>query len=78
MRLLKAGRHLQDRVRWFTQAKVVGGGSSMNAQIYTRSNRRDYDAWADECGWAFRGFPCLRVADLSRAFGHQRELARFN
>jgi choline dehydrogenase-like flavoprotein len=36
---------MNDRVFWYTQAKVVGGGSSINAQIYTRGNAGDYDAW---------------------------------
>ncbi len=37
--------HLDGRVLWYTQAKVIGGGSSINAQIYTRGNAQDYDAW---------------------------------
>jgi choline dehydrogenase-like flavoprotein len=47
---------LGGRSLWFTQAKVIGGGSTINAQIYTRGNRLDYDAWADEhgCpGWSY-------------------------
>jgi choline dehydrogenase-like flavoprotein len=50
-------RHLGGRVIWYTQAKVIGGGSSINAQLYTRGNRRDYDAWVDEAdceGWSYR------------------------
>jgi choline dehydrogenase-like flavoprotein len=50
-------KHMQDRVLWYTQAKVLGGGSTINAQIYTRGNARDYDAWRDEAGcsgWGFR------------------------
>ena len=49
-------RHMNDRVLWYTQARVIGGGSTINAQIYTRGNAGDYDAWADEegCGgWRF-------------------------
>src|SRR5215211_1617884 len=38
-------RHLNDRVLWYTQAKVIGGGSSINAQVYTRGNALDYDEW---------------------------------
>ena len=33
-------KHLNGRVIWYTQAKVVGGGSSINAQLYTRGNAR--------------------------------------
>lgn len=49
-------RHLNGRVLWYTQAKVIGGGSSINAQIYTRGNAEDYDGWAyrDGCtGWGY-------------------------
>ncbi|MFN8830721.1 MAG: GMC family oxidoreductase [Labrys sp. (in: a-proteobacteria)] len=49
-------KHLNDRVLWYTQAKVIGGGSSINAQVYTRGNRGDYDAWAYEercAGWSY-------------------------
>ena len=40
-------KHLNDRVLWYTQAKVLGGGSTINAQVYTRGNARDYDAWGE-------------------------------
>lgn len=38
-------RHMQGRVFNYTQARVIGGGSSLNAQIYTRGNAADYDDW---------------------------------
>ncbi len=50
-------KHLNGRVIWYTQAKVVGGGSSINAQLYTRGNAKDYDAWVTEAGcegWSYR------------------------
>jgi len=50
-------RHLNNRVLRFTQARVIGGGSSINAQIYTRGAPADYDAWAREAGalgWSYR------------------------
>ena len=31
-------RHMNGRVLRYTQAKVIGGGSTINAQIYTRGN----------------------------------------
>ncbi len=48
-------KHMKDRVLWYTQAKVIGGGSTINAQIYTRGNRLDYDTWAQMgCkGWDY-------------------------
>ena len=49
--------NMNDRVLWYTQAKVVGGGSTINAQVYTRGNAVDYDAWRDRAGcdgWSYR------------------------
>jgi choline dehydrogenase-like flavoprotein len=64
-------RHLNGRVLRYTQAKVIGGGSTINAQIYTRGNARDYDAWAEEegCeGWSYREV----LAYFKRAEDNQR------
>ena len=49
-------RQLNGRVLSYTQAKMLGGGSSINAQIYTRGHPADYDGWAnDGCeGWSYR------------------------
>src|SRR4051794_1545235 len=50
-------KHLGGRVIWDTQAKVIGGGSSINAQLYTRGDARDYDAWVSEAGcagWSYK------------------------
>jgi choline dehydrogenase-like flavoprotein len=50
-------KHLDGRVIRYTQAKVIGGGSSINAQLYTRGNAMDYDAWVTEAGctgWSYR------------------------
>jgi choline dehydrogenase-like flavoprotein len=48
-------KHMQNRILWYTQAKVIGGGSTINAQIYTRGNRLDYDGWAQAgcTGWGY-------------------------
>lgn len=48
-------RHMKDMTIRFTQARVIGGGSSINAQIYTRGNPLDYDEWRQMgCeGWSY-------------------------
>src|SRR6476646_5677173 len=43
-------KRLNGRVIWYTQDKVIGGGSSINAQLYTLGNAKDYVAWAIEAG----------------------------
>ncbi|WP_293868301.1 GMC family oxidoreductase [uncultured Alsobacter sp.] len=65
-------RHLDNRVLWYTQAKVIGGGSSINAQIYTRGNRADYDGWVSEAGcegWGYADvLPYFRRAEDNQRF----------
>ncbi len=48
-------KHLAGRVLRFTQAKVIGGGSSINAQLYNRGNKLDFDEWRQKgCeGWSY-------------------------
>ncbi|WP_299611037.1 GMC family oxidoreductase [uncultured Tateyamaria sp.] len=48
-------RSMQGKVFNYTQAKVIGGGSAINAQIYTRGAAQDYDEWRQMgCdGWAY-------------------------
>ncbi|WP_120633587.1 GMC family oxidoreductase [Ruegeria sp. EL01] len=49
-------RHARDRVIPMAQGKVLGGGSSINAQVFTRGHPTDYDRWASSegCpGWSF-------------------------
>jgi len=39
--------HLDGRVHDIPQGNVLGGGSSVNAQVYMRGRPSDYDAWDD-------------------------------
>jgi choline dehydrogenase-like flavoprotein len=51
------GRDLGGRTMVYPQAKVLGGGSSINAQVFTRGCPEDYDGWANEegcAGWSYR------------------------
>lgn len=65
-------KHLKGRVLRYTQAKVIGGGSSINAQLYTRGNAADYDMWASEegCeGWDYRSvLPYFKRAEDNQRF----------
>jgi len=65
-------RQMQDRVLWYTQAKVLGGGSTINAQVYTRGAPAIYDRWQSEhgCdGWDYEAvLPYFRKAEDNQRF----------
>jgi choline dehydrogenase len=44
---------------YWPRGRVLGGSSSMNAMIYIRGNRRDFQAWRDEHGCAGWGYEDL-------------------
>lgn len=55
-------RHANGREIPYAQARVLGGGSSINAEVFTRGHPGDYDGWAEQgaAGWGF--------ADIQRYF----------
>jgi choline dehydrogenase-like flavoprotein len=67
-------RHLGNRVLRFTQARVLGGGSTINAQIYTRGHPLDYAEWRQAgCeGWAYDEIlPYFRKAEDNDSFDNR-------
>ena len=67
-------RQLKDRVIRYTQARVIGGGSSINAQIYTRGNAADYDEWRQMgcLGWGYDDvLPYFRKAEDNDSFDNR-------
>ena len=64
-------RHMKGKVFRYTQAKVLGGGSAINAQIYTRGNAQDYDDWRQMgcTGWGYDDvLPYFRKAEDNDTF----------
>jgi choline dehydrogenase len=50
-------KHAMNREILYVQARVLGGGGSINAEVFTRGCPEDYNAWANEFGcqgWAFK------------------------
>lgn len=43
---------LGGRALYWSQGKVLGGGSSVNGMMYVRGHRRDYDGWGVD-GWRY-------------------------
>ncbi|MEM9431928.1 MAG: GMC family oxidoreductase N-terminal domain-containing protein, partial [Pseudomonadota bacterium] len=67
-------RHMAGRVFNYTQAKVIGGGSAINAQIYTRGNPQDYDEWRQAgCeGWSYEDvLPYFRKAEDNDTYSNR-------
>ena len=59
-------KHMQNRIFRYTQAKVIGGGSSINAQLYNRGNSLDFDEWRQlSCeGWSYESIlPYFKKAE---------------
>jgi choline dehydrogenase-like flavoprotein len=68
-------KHLKNRVLRFTQAKVIGGGSTINAQLYTRGAAADYDEWetlGGATGWAYRDvLPYFKRSENNQRFANE-------
>jgi choline dehydrogenase len=70
--------HLNGRLIYSPRGKMLGGSSSMNAMIYIRGNKLDYDAWSEggADGWSYDDvLPAFRLAEnneqLSNEFHRQ-------
>jgi choline dehydrogenase-like flavoprotein len=64
---------LAGRSMVYPQARVLGGGSSINAQVFTRGCPEDYDAWANQegcTGWSFADIePYFKRSEGNDTFG---------
>ena len=63
---------LNGRIGFQPRGKVLGGSTSVNAMVYTRGNRQDYDSWAalGNPGWTYEEvLPLFKKAENNECFG---------
>jgi choline dehydrogenase-like flavoprotein len=74
--------YLDGLTRTISQGRLVGGGSSVNAMVWQRGFKADFDAWVDlgNDGWGWDDLlPYFKKVRNSRApnleqFSHEREV----
>ena len=67
-------KNLNNREMWYPQGRTLGGGSSINAMIYTRGHKSDYDSWAKggATGWSYHDvLPYFRKAESNARFSNE-------
>ena len=63
--------HMDGRELYWPRGKMLGGTSSMNAMIYIRGHRLDYDEWEDlgNKGWGYDGvLPYFKKSENNERF----------
>ena len=67
-------QHMNNRQMFLPQGKVLGGSTSINAMLYIRGNRRDYDEWRDQgnVGWGYDDvLPFFKKSERNQRFNNE-------
>jgi choline dehydrogenase len=65
---------MNNREMWYPQGRTLGGSTSINAMIYIRGHRSDYDEWAalGNTGWGYDGvLPYFRKSENNERLHNQ-------
>lgn len=65
-------KHLNDRRLFWPRGKTLGGSSSINAMVYIRGHKADYDNWAalGNAGWGYDDvLPLFKRSENNERFG---------
>jgi choline dehydrogenase len=68
--------HLNGRAPTVGQAAILGGGSAVNAMVYTRGQHQDYDHWdkflGGNSGWSYKDMlPHFKAMEYNHQFNDQ-------
>jgi choline dehydrogenase len=68
-----AQKHLHGRKPRVGQANILGGGTSVNAMVYTRGQHQDYDHWntylGGKSGWSYKDLlPHFKTMECNHSF----------
>src|SRR3546814_16666183 len=67
--------NLGNRRLFWPRGKTLGGSSSINAMVYIRGHREDYDAWgaAADPIWSFDNvLPLFKALEANERFGDRK------
>jgi choline dehydrogenase-like flavoprotein len=65
---------MNNREMWYPQGRTLGGSTSINAMIYIRGNKLDYETWAKlgNTGWGYDGvLPYYRKSEHNERFSNE-------
>lgn len=65
---------MNDREMWYPQGRTLGGSTSINAMIYIRGNRGDYETWEQQGNdaWGYENvLPYFRKSEHNERFSNE-------
>jgi choline dehydrogenase-like flavoprotein len=67
-------KEMNNREMHYPQGRTWGGSTSINAMIYIRGNRKDYDTWQEmgNAGWGYEGvLPYFKKSENNESYANE-------